>query len=353
MFFISDFVSSQDKLVQFGFWATSGAFVITVFLILYVLAFRLIQTLHEHSSQKFYKNWRPVLASCSLQSPDKLPVLHGRDHLAFLTLWNHYYESLKGEARANLVALAHRVDLAGIARCQLFRSDKKHRLLGILTLGHLRSREDWPLLNQFLHLPDTYLSLVSMRACFQIHPQRAVDTLLPYLITRTDFPAAQVGNLLRNTDANNICSQLNLHMMLNLSNGSNNILRYMQFCGCEINRPILEAILDKRLDDQVLSTALNIINDPMAMDLIIPLAEHPRWHVRVHVAAALGRLAKHEQIPPLLNLVKDSQWWVRYRAAQALARLPFLKREELEEIIKGMDDRYARDILRQAMAEVS
>jgi len=352
MFFISDFVSSQDNLVQFGFWATIGAVVITVFLILYILAFRLIQSLHQISSRKFYHNWRLVLACCSMQTPEKLPLLHGRDHLAFLTLWNHYYEILKGEARENLIALAQRVDLANIARCQLFRNDKKHRLLGILTLGHLRSREDWPLLNQFLHLPDTYLSLVSMRACFEIHPQRAVDTLLPYLISRTDFPPAQVGNLLKSTDRMDVCPQLNLHMMLNLGDGSNNILRYMQYCGCEINRQTLEAILDKQLDDQILSTALSMINDPSALGLILPLAEHPRWHVRVHVATALGRLAKREQIPPLLKLVKDPQWWVRYRAAQALVSLPFLNRPALEEILDSLDDRYARDILRQAMAEV-
>lgn len=353
MFFISDFVSSQDKLVQFGFWATIGAIVITLFLILYILVLRLVQALNEHSSRKFYQNWRPVLASCSLHKAEKLPLLRERDHLAFLTLWNRYYEIIKGEATENLIDLAHRVNLAGIARYQLFRNDKKRRLLGILTLGHLRSREDWPLLNQFLSLPDTYLSLVSIRACFQIHPQRAVDTLLPYLISRADFPAAQVGNLLRGTEQFNVCAQLKLHLMLKLGNSSNNILRYMQVCHCDINEEILEAILDKKLDDHILSTALSMINDPLAIQLILPLVVHPRWHVRVHVATALGRLAKHEHIPSLLKLLEDSEWWVRYRAAQALVRLPFLNGKELEEIAHRLDDRYARDILRQAMAEVS
>jgi HEAT repeat protein len=353
MSFISDFVNSHDSLVQFGLWATVGAFTITLSLILYILAFRTLQIILAISNRHFYKYWRPVLAMCSLELPAKLPPLHGRDHLPFLSLWNHYYEVLQGEACDNLIALAQQLDLASIARCQLFRNDKKHRLLGILTLGNLRSKEDWPLLNQFLHLPDTYLSLVAMRALFQIHPDRAVKTLLPYLISRTDYPPAQVGILLNRIEHNEVCPQLILQMVLNLGLGSSHILRYMEACNCEINRQIFEAILQKQPDDHVISTALGMINDPTAIDLILPFVEHPRWHIRVHVAEALGKLARRDHIPQILRLIKDREWWVRYRAAQALAGLPFMSKEELQGLRQTLDDPYARDILRQAMAETA
>lgn len=348
-----DFASSQDSFIQLGFWAANGAFAIVLLLIVYIIGYRLIQSFHSRNNNAFHKQWRPILASCSLDKPENIPTLKKRDQISFLLLWNHYFEVLKGQAVENLISLARQVRLAEISRQQLYRHNKKVKLLGILTLGRLRSRTDWPLLNQFIHLPDTYLSLVSMRACFKIHQQRAVETLLPYLITRTDYPPAQVGYLLRNTENKDICTQLNLHMMLNLSNGSNNILRYMELCGCEINRKVLQIIIDKNLDDQVISTALGIINDPAALDLILSFTKHPRWHIRVHAATALGRLGRREQLPNLMELLEDSQWWVRYRAAQALVNLPFMNKDELTKLQSSLDDRYARDMLGQAMAETT
>jgi hypothetical protein len=352
MRFISDFVNSHDSLVQFGFWATVGAFTITLLLILYILAFRTLQIILAFNSRHFYKYWRPVLAMCSLELPRQLPPLHDRDYLPFLSLWNHYYEILRGEACDNLIALAQQIDLGTIARRQLFRRDKKHRLLAILTLGNLRSKEDWPLLNQFVHLPDTYTSLVAMRALFQIHPERAVKTLLPYLITRTDYPPAQVGTLLRRTQHNEVCPQLTLHMALNLGQASSSILRFMEACDCHINRQIFETILQEQPDDHLISTALGMLNDPAAIDLLLPFVDHRRWHIRVHAAEALGKLAKREHIPQIMKLLRDEEWWVRYRAAQALAGLPFISKEELQGLMDDLDDPYARDILQQAMAEM-
>jgi HEAT repeat protein len=351
MLFISDYVSSQDSLVQFGLWATVGAFLITFGLICYTLTFRLVQIVVSRNTDKFQNTWRPVLARCVIGPTREVPALKSRDQLAILFLWNHYYEVVSGEATENLIAIGKQLKLDSIARRQLFRGNKEYRLLALLTLGNLRSREDWPLINQFLHQPDTYLSMVALRACFQIHPERAVNTLLPYLISRDDYPAPQIGTLLKRINNEQICPLLSLHMMLNLSNNATNILRYMQVCGCDINRKILQTIIEKQLDDQVTSTALGMISDPSAMDLILPFIDHPRWHVRVHAATALGKLATRQQVPELLKLLRDQEWWVRYRAAQALARLPFMDRGELEKIAESLDDRYARDILHQAMAE--
>jgi HEAT repeat protein len=73
--------------------------------------------------------------------------------------------------------------------------------------------------------------------------------------------------------------------------------------------------------------------------------------VRLHAAQALGRLGTREDEWHLRRALADSQWWVRYRAAQALGNLPFMDVDRLRRITEDVEDRYGRDILRQVIAE--
>jgi hypothetical protein len=47
----------------------------------------------------------------------------------------------------------------------------------------------------------------------------------------------------------------------------------------------------------------------------------------------------------------DEVWWVRFRAAQSLASLPFFSRDELWRLRFLLTDRFAQDILDQVVAE--
>ena len=47
----------------------------------------------------------------------------------------------------------------------------------------------------------------------------------------------------------------------------------------------------------------------------------------------------------------DRQWWVRYRAAQALVLMPFYGRQELQALSATTDDALVRDMLRHVLAE--
>lgn len=351
MNYLSGFVNSTDTLVLFGLWASIGAVAVTFSLIIYILLFRIVQLWRQSEQQRFHKIWRPLLARCPISVPRELPNLSSGDHLNMLTLWNHYYNIIHGDASGNLLVLGERIGLASIARVQLFRSDKRHQLIGILTLGNLASAEDWPLLDRFVHQANTNISLVSLRALFQINAHRAVHTMLPYLVSRSDYPTAQVATLLQKIPAHDICPQLILHMMLSLGQSSSHLLRLMEACDCSINRQVFTAILNKQPDDHIVSTALALISDHKALDLILPFAEHSRWHIRVHAATTLGRLATREHLPVLLELLSDREWWVRYRAAQAITGLPFMHARDLSRLLNTIEDPYASDMLRQAMAE--
>ena len=65
-------------------------------------------------------------------------------------------------------------------------------------------------------------------------------------------------------------------------------------------------------------------------------------HYRAFWTEHMGRLER---------LLSDAEWWVRYRAAKALVRLLGVDPSELECIRLRLHDRYAKDILEQAVAE--
>jgi HEAT repeat protein len=73
--------------------------------------------------------------------------------------------------------------------------------------------------------------------------------------------------------------------------------------------------------------------------------------VRLQAARALGHIGDASDLPRLQGMLCDSQWWVRYRAAQALSRLPGLDHEGMQRIRAAQNDRFACDVLDQVMAE--
>ncbi|MNN48196.1 hypothetical protein D3C81_1626630 [compost metagenome] len=65
----------------------------------------------------------------------------------------------------------------------------------------------------------------------------------------------------------------------------------------------------------------------------------------------LGRIGEHPDVNRLIPLLADAEWWVRYRAAQSLVGIPFLSMAEIELLRNNLSDRFARDMLGQAIAE--
>ncbi|HEX5538590.1 MAG TPA: HEAT repeat domain-containing protein, partial [Methylophilaceae bacterium] len=94
-----------------------------------------------------------------------------------------------------------------------------------------------------------------------------------------------------------------------------------------------------------------LIRDPADLDLVRLRLHDPDWRVRVQAANVLGRWGGPQDLHGLLALLAAPEWWVRYRAAQAIVALPFMQAEALARIAHELGDPYARDMLRQAMSE--
>lgn len=112
--------------------------------------------------------------------------------------------------------------------------------------------------------------------------------------------------------------------------------------------PVLGELLplaDEETNVQILKTFLRIGEVPEGFNLIQCL-DHPHWVMR-NFGAKLFNLAKKEQsMEPLIKLLKDKHWWVRFSAAEALLGAGDNGLAALEKAAAGTDDDPAAGISR-------
>jgi len=82
--------------------------------------------------------------------------------------------------------------------------------------------------------------------------------------------------------------------------------------------------------------------------LALALADES-WPVRAMAAQALGRLSASPAIDALVRCVSDRSWWVRHHAAYALAAIGGEGHDALCQLAAHADDRYAREMAREAL----
>jgi HEAT repeat protein len=115
--------------------------------------------------------------------------------------------------------------------------------------------------------------------------------------------------------------------------------------------PIIRKTLMESTEERLISTCLQIMTRSEDLDLVRPLLKHQRWHVRMQTAATLGRIGLPSDEALLVGVLADPQWWVRYRAAQALLKMSHVGEAGLRRIAATHADKYARDIVNQVLAE--
>ena len=120
-----------------------------------------------------------------VEVPETLPPLTTRDHIVLLYLWNHCYESIRGEARTNLKELAKRTGTDQFAKELLHARLLRRRLLAIVTLGHLQERSIWNDLAAMLQVDNAFVSLVAAKALLQIDAKEAIHSWFPFSAVAT------------------------------------------------------------------------------------------------------------------------------------------------------------------------
>jgi hypothetical protein len=343
---------SFHSCLQVLFWLGILAFGLAMAM---AAAFLYLQASSRRSSQEelvFLHAWRPLLlGSFHSAVPAALPVLERAHRLHFLKLWNRLMQDSQGEAAAErLIAIAHAVACAPFCRRYLRQGDRIERLLATLTLGRLRDHIAWDdLVNQTL-AADPQASLLAFHALVRIDAEIAAQQLTPLMLARKDWPVAQLASILQPAQAAFI------PVMIDILQDSRAVhiprtLRLIETLGLSLPQASIRHMLDTADSTEALIGTLRIINDVGLLPQARAYLKHEDWRVRVQAAKMLGRIGEHADVNRLIPLLADAQWWVRYRAAQALSSMPFMSRAEMELLRNNLSDRFARDMLSQVLAE--
>jgi hypothetical protein len=344
-------VAPRDPVLAVAFWVGIVALGLTLLLGLQIIRLRISLRRRQARSARALARWRPLLsAAIAGDPPRELPALLPSERLHFIKLWVHLQSSLRGDAAGTLNDIAHRLGLERDARSMLMRRARDERLLATLMLGHLREHAAWPELQRLAGSSvDQTLALTALWALVRIDPDAAAAYLTPLFIESDDWAMSHVAGVLKEASAS--VAGVLLALLPDLPRERlGRALRVADALRVEVPDTLLERALD---DDAVaiITAALRLVNLPGSRGRVRALLAHADWQVRVQAAKALGRIGDRGDVERLAGLLGDREWWVRYRAAEALVDLPWLGRADLDALRASLTDRYAADMLSQAMAE--
>lgn len=344
------FSTLSDPIVAAAFWTGVAALVLTVLLAVQILVLRIRLRHRDRMVHRMLDTWRPLLNAAAAGSrPPTLPALRRRDRIAFLQFWIRVQFSVRGEANVALTDIALRIGCDVIARDLLQRGQRAQKLLAILVLGHLRDTQSMPQLMKHAGLADPLLSLQALWALVRIDPAHTVAAMMSLCVDREDWSVSRVALILNEAREPSAAALTALLPHLD-ANRLPRALRLAEALRIAIPSALLDDIL---ACDSVplLVAALRGVSTPEALERARGLHAHANWSVRVQAVKAVGRAGDRDDIPLLAGMLRDPEWWVRYRAAQALTELPTVSPLELEALRQAQTDRFAQDMLGQAMAE--
>lgn len=343
---------SFDPIIAVAFWGGVLAAALCLVVVLEIAYLRWALLREKRQEQAFRSVWQSLLLQALLgNAPATLPPLRKHERLFFLRLWIQLQESIRGVSASAVSAIAQSVGCLAFASELLNSRDRSAQLIAILSLGHLRDASCWQQLSRFLLADDSARSFSALRALVQIDPARAARELSPYLLIRADWPLPRLVSLLQ-TEVQLFSTPLMQLIQESEGEALEKALRLANALHLQPPLKFVRQLLQQQQAPNLLAASLRIANLPQLLPDVRALAKHEDWRVRVQVAKVLSNIGLPEDVDVLLTMLSDRQWWVRYRAGQALLELPFLERQRLNELAQTLDDRFARDILHQLLDQV-
>lgn len=340
-------------------WATLGLVLLMVLVLLLLRVWRLWQAPRQ---ARFVARWQPLLlgALAGDAPPAVLPALMAGERWSLLLLWLQLQLTVEGAARARLTALGRALGLTAAARARLGSRHPAERWVALLALGRLGEAQDAPPLRTCLLTAGGQSALYLVRALLELDADAHAPAVAQHLLGRKDLDLARLSVLLRPFARPLGRALLDLQPAVpdpaapSVPEQVQDLLRWLRLAqALRLQLPLatLQPALQAGQDPELIMAALRLYQGEAGDAPVCVHAGHADWRVRVQVARALGQVGTAQAVPVLLALVTDAQWWVRYRAAQALLRLPGASHTEVLSRIAATGDRYARSMAEAVLAE--
>lgn len=339
--------------VAIASWIAMATLLIASLMLVSIVLLRIRALRLERRDARAKREWMSVFQHVLSGGEVPLqPLGHAELH-GFIDAWNEVHEPLPEAVSRRLIPLGREVQLVAATRPLLHGKGYHDRTRAIIALGYMREERLFDGLSEFLSDRSPIVSLCAARALAQIDPPRAMAIFIPKIVERQDWSPANVARILvENHDGSAVRELSQVLPRVNVDIGVR-LIRFLADIDPARAAETVREFLHANVDDRIISACLRIVSDPEDRNLVIGFLDSPRWHVRMHAAAALGRMGHSGDRQKLEPLLADPVWWVRYRAAQALLRLPDVGESGLQSIREGQPDSYGRDIIDQVLSEQS
>jgi hypothetical protein len=348
-----EFAELSDTRVIIAFWISAVSTLLSVALLLEVIRMRILSIFSERRSLNFRKKAEDWLIRLIAGEKFEPPKIANRDLLDFLYLWIHFQEILRGESKQPLNQALSFFALESKIHKMMIRGGFEEQLIAATAMGRSVDKQAWDLLLVLLYKPSPLMSMTAARALVLIDAAKASDIVVPLIIQHRDWMPSRLVLMLKLADP--LFQQAFLTRLEHeVEQSPPYLLRLMRLIGSvQLNQPLplTEKFLTTSDDPNLIVASLRLVCHPSELELVRGRFNDENWAVQVQIAAVLGKMGMPQDTYHLLSLLNSKQWWVRYRATQALVGLPFINRRTLKRLIESRSDIFARDILLQVIAE--
>jgi HEAT repeat protein len=328
---------------------------LTVVLLFYSLGLRVARILHNRDLERLRIRWWPIIARATmtdeLGKESELFALRRGSRTKLLREWCRFRTLVRGSSSMSLGLLAEELGLLRVARRLLQRRSVSNKLLALQALGFLHDLDSWNEIETLLDHRNITISITAATALAHINAKQAIGLIMPMIGKRPSWPRTQVGRILNLAGPDAVTGPLCRAIKAADPDEACRLLQFYESASMSDIDSLVAKLLISRTEPALIAAALKTVRGQLPNTTIAKLAKHKVWFVRMQAASLLGRFGRREDYQILEPLLSDTEWWVRYRAAQAISKLPFLGPNALRKLRDRQKDPYARDILRQALAE--
>ncbi len=346
----------EDRMLQLALYCALGLGTLTVLVLLQVLLLGEVSRRRTVRRQQFNEQWRPFFALCSLS--DELPPSHAplprRRQLWFLLQWNRTQLQLRGAARErmNRALIALGMDRQAL---NLLRGRVRSKLIGLTCLRHLADPAHWQAVQPLLLSRNSIVALSAAQTLVAMDASKAMALILPAAVNRPDWALPRLISLCQQAGEQAVTTPLLIVLSSSEDPRRERLVPLLVQGDPRHAAPWARARLDEGASAEYLQVALRCLcelGDPRDRHRLLRALQHEQDSVRLAALQALHKQARREDSELFLPLLSDSSWWVRQAAADSLATLPGASTEALQQLLEQVHDRYGRDALRRAIAEV-
>ena len=344
-------ITATSSFIHFSLVLGLTVLALSLLTLFVIAVLKIMQKIQSRRQAVFKKKWQAVLAEATFQEVQDLPQLPPRQFYLFIKMFNSFHKHMHGASGDNLNKMAYQLQILPRVLRMLHSRRAPKKLTAVMTLGYLRELSAWDDLVIILQHANPLLAFAAALSLQNIHSENAMAFLIPKIIEHTDWPATIVAQMLQSAGPLKITKEFARAVLAAPAHKIPKLMKYFKILEPTLYNKELRIILGTHTDPEVIAAGLGALNEPKDSEIVVRYLQHPIWYVRVQAMRALGRLGSSEHIGDLTAAMNDPEWWVRYRAAQALLKIPGITQNQLAHVRELSPHRLVREILNHVMSE--